>query len=170
MADAARGQGLCLIAFRSVRDDGRTERDALDSLDALVARFPQAIRDIGPTTGVRGRLLEAMDAQYAAEQARARGQAGEPLAWIRAVEACANAGLPFEEAYSSWRAAEALLGRGHDRQAGAGMLRRGLALARRLGAQPVERELVDLRPSGAGCRRRAVARGICAAGCPARPD
>ena len=67
---------------QSARDDGRTQRDALETLDALVARFPQAIRDIGPTTGVRGRLLEALDALYAAEQARARGQAGEALAWI----------------------------------------------------------------------------------------
>ena len=63
---------------------------------------------------------------------------------MRAVEAFADAALPWEEAYSSWRAAEALLGRGHDRRTGAGMLRHGLALARRLEARPVEDELLDL--------------------------
>ena len=129
---------------QNARDEGRTEGDVLETLDELVARFPHAIRDIGSTTGVRGRLLDAFDAQYAAEQARARGQAGEGSAWIRAVEAFAHAALPWEEAYSNWRAAEVLLGRGHDRQAGAEMLRRGLTLASRLGAQPVERELLDL--------------------------
>ncbi|KRE23550.1 hypothetical protein ASG80_07590 [Agromyces sp. Soil535] len=129
---------------QSEHDDGRTDGDALETLDALVARFPHVIRDIGPTTGIRGSLLHAFDAQYAAEQARARRHPGEAAAWIRAVDAFANAALPWEEAYSSWRAAEALLGRGHDRRAGAAMLRHGLALARRLEARPVERELGDL--------------------------
>ena len=130
--------------IQSAHDGGRTDMDAREMLDALVARFPRVIRDIGPTTGVRGRLLAAFDAQYAAEQARARGVADEAAAWNRAVDALAEAGLRWEEAYSSWRAAEALLGRGHDRRAGAAMLRHGLALARMLEARPVEAELVDL--------------------------
>lgn len=133
---------------QSSHDDGRTDADALEALDALVAQFPRAIRDIGPTTGVRGRLLDAFDAQYAAEQARARGHPGEPAAWMRAVDACVAAALPWEEAYSSWRAAEALLGRGHDRRTGAAMLRHGLALARQLQARPVEDELLDLARRG----------------------
>lgn len=154
---------------QGAHDNGRTDGDALEMLDALVARFPHVIRDIGPTTGVRGRLLDAFDAQYAAEQARARGHPGEAAAWIRAVDAFANAALPWEEAYSSWRAAEALLGRGHDRRAGAEMLRHGLALARRLEARPVEHELGDLasraripieEPSAAASAAPAVLHGL----------
>jgi DNA-binding CsgD family transcriptional regulator len=129
---------------QSARDNGRADVDVLEMLDALVAQFPRAIRDIGPTTGVRGILLDAFDAQYAAERVRARGNPGQAAAWVRAVDAFAKAALPWEEAYSSLRAAEALLGRGHDREAGAGMLRHGLALARRLQARPVEHELRDL--------------------------
>lgn len=150
-APPTRCEWLMPLAARALADQvqrahdlGRTDGNALDLLDALVARFPRVIRDIGPTTGVRGRLLAAFDAQYAAEQARARGGPHEAAAWIRAVEAFAEAGLPWEEAYSTWRAAEALLGRGRDRREGVAMLRRGLTLARILEARPVEAELVDL--------------------------
>ncbi|MET0782393.1 MAG: AAA family ATPase [Microbacterium sp.] len=129
---------------QSAHDDGRADADALEALDALVAEFPHVIRDIGPTTGVRGRLLAAFDAQYAAEQARARGDPDQAAAWMTAADACADARLPWEEAYSTWRAAEVLLGRAHDRRTGAAMLRRGLALTRRLEARPVEDELLDL--------------------------
>lgn len=130
--------------IQSAHDNGRADADALEALDALVAQFPRVIRDIGPTTGVRGRLLDAFDAQYAAEQLRARGDPRQADAWMRAVDACAEAALPWEEAYSTWRAAEALLGPGHDRRTGAAMLRHGLALARQLEARPVEDELLDL--------------------------
>jgi len=129
---------------QSSHDNGRADADALEELDALVAQFPRVIRDIGPTTGVRGRLLAAFDAQYAAEQLRARGDPRQADAWMRAVDACAEAALPWEEAYSTWRGAEALLGPGHDRRTGAAMLRHGLALARQLEARPVEEELLDL--------------------------
>ena len=130
---------------QSAHDDGRADADALEALDALVAQFPRVIRDIGPTTGVRGRLLDAFDAQYARGTGCGRAATRrEADAWMRAVDACADAALPWEEAYSSWRAAEALLGRGHDRRTGAGMLRHGLALARQLQARPVEDELLDL--------------------------
>ena len=76
---------------QSAHDNGRTDADALEALDALVAQFPRVIRDIGPTTGVRGRLLDAFDAQYAAEQLRARGDPRQADAWMRAVDACAEA-------------------------------------------------------------------------------
>jgi DNA-binding CsgD family transcriptional regulator len=155
--------------LQSAHDTGRSDGEGLEMLDALVSRFPQVIRDIGPTTGVRGRLLAAFDAQYAAEQARARRHEGEAAAWIRAVDAFADAHLPWEEAYSRWRAAEALLGRGRDRRSGADMLRRGLALARRLTARPVETELLDLaarariavaEPSAAASDAAAAAHGL----------
>ncbi len=171
VADAARGHGPSPIGCRARTTTGRTDGDALERLDALVAQFPHVIRDIGPTTGVRGRLLDAFDAQYAAEQVagpRPPGPGGrvdrEP--WMR----FADAALPWEEAYSTWRAAEALLGRGHDRRTGAAMLRHGLALARQLEARPVEDELTDLARRARIPIEEPQRCGIRCAGRTARPD
>lgn len=129
---------------QAARDAGRDVEDTLARLDALVARFPQVIRDAGVLTPLMQRQIAAFEAMYAAERSRARDEADASSAWTAAAEACADAALPWEEAYARWRGAEALLGRGHDRQAGAEMLRTGLALARHLGARPVEGELLDL--------------------------
>ncbi|MFF2276421.1 ATP-binding protein [Agromyces sp. NPDC058126] len=129
---------------RAARDDGGDAGEVLAELDALAERFPGALRDIGMVTPLVARQMTAFDALYAAEQARARITEDEPAAWTAAVDACAAAGLPWEEAYARWRAADALLGRGRDRLRGSEMLRDGLGLARRLGARPVEDELLGL--------------------------
>jgi DNA-binding CsgD family transcriptional regulator len=113
-------------------------------MDELAERFPHTLRDTGVPTALWNRQVAALDAMYDAERARAHGAPNEADLWVTAVESLADARLPWEEAYSSGRAAEALLGREHDRRTGAAMLRRGLALARRLGARPVEDELSDL--------------------------
>ena len=136
-------RGLAELA-QSARDRGRPDDDVLAMLDRLVERFPHIIEDVGTWTELARRQVAALDGMYLAEQARARADEGAAARWTDAVEACSIASLPWEEAYCRWRAAEALLGRGHDRQAGAEMLRSGLALARRLGAKPVEGELLDL--------------------------
>jgi len=99
---------------------------------------------VGSSTELMRWQVAALDRMYVAEQARARADAAASARWTEAVEACIEGRLPWEEAYCRWRAAEALLGRGGDRQTGADMLRRGLALARSLGARPVEEELLDL--------------------------
>lgn len=125
-------------------DAGEPVDEVLATLDALVERFPHVIEDVGTWTELMRHQVAALDRMYRAEQARARADGAAGIRWIEAVEACSDARLPWEEAYSRWRAAEALLGRGHDRKAGAEMLRHGLALARRLGAKPVEDELLDL--------------------------
>ncbi|WP_173924083.1 LuxR family transcriptional regulator [Agromyces sp. Marseille-P2726] len=129
---------------QSARDTGRDVEDTLAVLDALVQRFPHVIRDVGEQSAHVERQIVAFEAMYAAEQARARGSENNATAWVDAAGACSEAGFPWEEAYSRWRAAEALLARGRGRQQGAEMLRSGLALARDLGARPVEDELVDL--------------------------
>lgn len=129
---------------QAARDLGRNPDEVLRELEELVERFPHTIRDNGVPTELWDRQVAALDAMYAAECSRARLDPDEGRSWVRAAEACAGCDLAWEEAYSRRRAAEALLGRGHDRQAGADMLRRGLALARRLGARPVEHELLDL--------------------------
>ena len=129
---------------QAARDAGADAEEALEPLAALVARFPHAIVDEGMPSELMRRQFHALDAMYAAERARARLEGSEAELWTRAVEACDGARLPWEEAYSSWRAAEALLERMRDRQAGAELLRRGLALARSLEARPVEAQLRDL--------------------------
>jgi DNA-binding CsgD family transcriptional regulator len=142
---------LLPLAARALGDRAQAARDAGDpvdevlaTLDELVERFPHVIEDVGTWTELMRRQVAALDRLYAAERARARADAAAAATWTEAVEACAMASLPWEEAYSRWRAAEALLGRGQDRPAGAEMLRRGLDLARRLRARPVEDELLDL--------------------------
>ncbi|TYL50833.1 AAA family ATPase [Agromyces mariniharenae] len=129
---------------QAARDGGEPTDAILATLDALVERFPHIIEDSGTWTELMRHQVDALDRMYVAERARARADAAAAFCWTETVEACADAHLPWEEAYARWRAAEALLGRGHDRQAGAEMLRTGLALARRLGARPVEGELLDL--------------------------
>ena len=129
---------------RAARDAGESVHDALEAVAALFERFPHAIPDTGTKTPLMRRQIHALDLMYSAERARAHAAPAEADLWMAAVEACADARIPWEEAYSSWRAAEALLGRRHDRQAGAAMLRHSLALARRLQARPVEDELRDL--------------------------
>jgi DNA-binding CsgD family transcriptional regulator len=142
---------LIPLAARALADRAQASRDAggsvvdeLQAVDALFQRFPHTIGEPGTNGPLMRRQIRAFDAMYGAERARAHAAPVEADLWTVAVDACADARLPWEEAYSSWRAAEALLGRGHDRQAGAAMLRRGLALARSLGARPVEDELTDL--------------------------
>lgn len=142
---------LMPFAARALADQAQAARDAgapvdevLATLDALVEHFPHVIEDAGTWTELMRRQVAALDAVYAAECARARAVVGAAEAWSVAVERCSAARLPWEEAYARWRAAEALLGRGGDRPAGAEMLRTGLALARRLQARPVEEELADL--------------------------
>ncbi|MFD4420030.1 AAA family ATPase [Agromyces sp. NPDC058484] len=129
---------------QAARDGGESDDEVLAALDSLVERCPHVIQDVGSWTELMRWQVAALDAMYAAERARARADVAAAGLWTEAVGACYQARLPWEEAYSSWRATEALLGRGHDRQAGADMLRRGLALAQRLGARPVEDELTDL--------------------------
>jgi DNA-binding CsgD family transcriptional regulator len=129
---------------QAARDAGKPEAEVLATLDALVERFPHVIEDVGTWTELMRRQVAALESMYRAECARARADATAAALWTESVDACREARLPWEEAYSSWRAAEALLARPRGRQQGAEMLRSGLALARDLGARPVEDELVDL--------------------------
>ncbi|MDQ0575459.1 helix-turn-helix transcriptional regulator [Agromyces albus] len=129
---------------QAARDEGRAAAEVHDELDALVARFPHVIRDIGPSTELWEHQIVALDAMYVAERFRARSDPRQAEAWVTAVTECARGNLLWEEAYSTWRAAEALLGGLRDRSRGAAMLRDGLALAGRLCARPVEEELREL--------------------------
>ena len=84
------------------------------------------------------RVIAALDAVYRAEVARARADADVATAWVDAVRLLAQTELAWDEAYACRRAGEALLhrGDGDDRRTAAQVLRRGHALATRLGAAP----------------------------------
>jgi DNA-binding CsgD family transcriptional regulator len=161
-------RGLADLATHA-RDRGESAGAILAEVAELERRFPRVIRDVGEPTPVWDAQIAALEAMYAAERLRARGGAGEADAWLDAIERLETCGFAWEEAYARWRAAEALLGRGRDRPAGVDQLRRGKALAHRLGMRPVETELLDLaqraripieEPSGIAARPSAAAHGL----------
>ena len=88
----------------------------------------------------RARALHAL---LAAEQSRAAGQP-DPQPWARAARCSRACHRPHQAAYASWRQAEALLAQHAPRQAAAGCLRTGYAIARSTGAVPLQREIETL--------------------------
>ncbi len=124
---------------RADLDAGRDPSDARNRLQALRREFPQVLQDPGGQSEVYARQLDALQALYDAEVARAGIEADAPERWSRAAELLARVGFAWEEAYACHRAGEALLGHGgaDERRRAAALLRRGHALAERLGAVPV---------------------------------
>ena len=127
----------------------RREQDAhpgddLKRLDDLVDRFPHVVPD-GSLEIPQYRIqVEALDALYAAEVARARGGPDTVTRWRRAAELLAGL-LPWDAAYSAYRAGEAVLVH-HEgsRDDAAALLRRAAALATELRAEPVLRDVTAL--------------------------
>ena len=78
-----------------------------------------------------------------AEATRAAG-ASDPAAWTRAIELWEGRGRVFEPAYARYRRAEALLAVGGHRADAADDLRRAMASAVALGAQPLGSVVVQL--------------------------
>ncbi|WIM20229.1 MULTISPECIES: LuxR family transcriptional regulator [unclassified Microbacterium] len=135
------------------RDRGQSSAAALDRLDRLLEAHPRIEfgppRDQRPAAtrqdeGLEQSLMVALTMLYASEVARARRSADEHRAWSGAVDALAEAQLPWEEAYACQRLAESLLrGAGGARRLGGARtaIGRGLALADRLHAAPVAASL-----------------------------
>ena len=78
-----------------------------------------------------------------AEATRAAG-ASDPAAWTRAIELWEGRARVFEPAYARYRRAEALLAVGGQRAEAADDLRRAMASAVTLGAQPLQRLVMEL--------------------------
>ena len=142
---------LLPLAARALADQAQALRDAglpvdgpWSRLETVVAQFPQVIVDMAFETDLYSHELKGLNALYAAEVARARGNPDAARAWRAAADLLEGI-LPWEEAYAAWRAAEAQLahGGGH-RDEGAAMLRRAHEIALRLQARPVLREVEDL--------------------------
>ncbi len=131
-------RGLADLA-REARDRGDDPRPVLARVDDLVSRNPTVIADVTPRDDVYGRVLDGLDALYRAEVARARAAPTAADTWVDAVTLLGETELAWDEAYACWRAGEALLSGGgaEQRRRAAEVLRRGHALATRLGARPV---------------------------------
>lgn len=117
--------------------------DPLEALDALEAAHPRVIRR---TMGLSyGGDLEALDALYAAELARAREHPDAFERWIDAADLAAAAELAWEEGYACRRGAEqGLVDGGPRRRVAIALLRRGAAIARRTEAEGLADELETL--------------------------
>ena len=142
---------LCPLAARAVADlvadaqqRGTDAGEDLLLLDELVGRFPHVVSDGSTGNPEYRRQLDALDALYAAEVARARGDPHEVAAWRRAAELLDGA-LPWDAAYAAYRAAESLLVHpAGSREDAAAFLRRAATLAGALEAEPVLREVMAL--------------------------
>lgn len=137
-------RGLADLAKRGEPLDEPLD-EPLGRLDACAARFPHVVRDSAfHNSPFYLRQLDGLDALYAAEVSRAHRSADEADRWSAAV-ALLDGVLPWEEADAAFRAAESRLVRGHgSRDEAASMLRRAHALASRLRAEPIVREVEDL--------------------------
>jgi DNA-binding CsgD family transcriptional regulator len=136
---------LLPLAARAIADlvDEARHRGAdpsahLERLEKVRARHPHVLTEVHEQDERYARVIAALDAVYRAEVARARADADVATAWVDAVRLLAQTELAWDEAYACRRAGEALLhrGNGDDRRAAAQVLRRGHALATRLGAAP----------------------------------
>jgi DNA-binding CsgD family transcriptional regulator len=146
-------------AAADVAEAGRTRRDAdaerraravLDALDREREVNPErsAPDHEVPVSAVLG---------YKAERARALGLRPLSPLWREAMEASRSRGVAFDEAYTSWRLAQALLVEGGSRQEAAAALRSAHRLTVGMGAEPLRRDVerlallahVDLREAAA---------------------
>ena len=126
-------------AARSRRED---PTPALDRVRDLRERHPHVPVDVSPGDHYRN-VVRAMQAWYDAEVQRAEGT-DAPTVWVEAADACQDALLPWDEAYTRWRAAEALIADRTSRTEGAEALRRAHRLADDLQALPLLREVERL--------------------------
>ncbi len=127
------------------RDRGQNPQPHIDAVDSLVTRFPDIVRDFGEPTEAWDRQITALAALYGAEVARAHRSPDAAGLWNAAAVLFNAAKLPWEEAYSYQRYAQALLIDGVGLRAeAADAVRAGLSLARSLGAEPVIEALTVL--------------------------
>jgi DNA-binding CsgD family transcriptional regulator len=124
------------------RDDG-AETEAVRAgrswLEAVRARHAEVVAErpvYAPLSEPWLLLAEA--------EARRLVREPDPEAWRAAVDAWAVLPRPYQEAYARFREAEARLASRGDRGAATDTLRRGVAIADRLRAEPLRREMLAL--------------------------
>ncbi|MBG6237681.1 DNA-binding CsgD family transcriptional regulator/tetratricopeptide (TPR) repeat protein [Mycetocola sp. CAN_C7] len=143
---------LVPLAARSLTDQAqRAENSRTDAagirymLGKLGEDHPRIIRDFGEYTELSERQVLALQNLYDAELGRGLQESTNATQWLTAVERCREAELPWEEAYSAWRAAESLLTHGtRHRDQAAAVMRAGVERAEELQAIPVLSALRNL--------------------------
>ena len=142
---------LCPLAARALADlvadaqeRGTDPGEHLALVDDLVGRFPHVVPDASTSNPEYRSQVDALDALYAAEVARARGDRNEVSLWRRAADELDGV-LPWDAAYAAYRAGESLLLHpGGSREDAAALLRRAATLAAALEAEPVLRDVTAL--------------------------
>jgi DNA-binding CsgD family transcriptional regulator/tetratricopeptide (TPR) repeat protein len=125
------------------RRDEAAEAEAVAAGTAIVAAIQARHAEVLAERPVYGPISESWLRLAEAEGTRLRHEA-DPDAWRAAAEAAAAIARPYPEAYARWREAEArLAGRG-ERALAAEALQAAAALADRLGAEPLRREIAAL--------------------------
>lgn len=143
---------LLPVAARALADQVQRARDTGSPTSGLLAtandlqdRFPGILHERLGETELYRRQVKAFELLYAAELGRARNPNGNGPEWARTADAFRDASLPWEEAYACRRAVESLLLHGHNPgHHAAQLLRRGLALAAELQAEPIREALEGL--------------------------
>ena len=130
----------------ALRDRGQNPEHAIQRLDHLRHEYPTVPTDPNPRPSELAHA-GAMQALCLAEQSRGRREPDAAAAWIDAAQACADAGLAWDETYARWRAAEACLHRRSDWPAARTQLRRAHALAVDLHAAPLREQIEALATS-----------------------
>jgi DNA-binding CsgD family transcriptional regulator len=125
-----------LAALARARRDPDTVGHWLERADSLLAAVRAAAAAAEPITP----RATACRLQAEAEHARAAGAARADR-WADAADAWERAGYVPAAAYCRWRQAEALVAAGASRAAAAAPLRAAHAVAARIGAAPLRREL-----------------------------
>jgi DNA-binding CsgD family transcriptional regulator/tetratricopeptide (TPR) repeat protein len=127
------------LVFQGLRAEAGLARHA--DLPRLAALVDDMARRSDPPPDAA-----ALIAMCRAELARVRGEA-DPELWVESAEQLIKLDMPWPIAFSRWRQAEALLARrptGPQRQAGAVALSDAYAIATRLGAEPLRKEITAL--------------------------
>jgi DNA-binding CsgD family transcriptional regulator len=124
------------------RHDAEAEAQAIATADALRLRSAPAVASSEGMDGGLALELRAEIATVAAEATRLAGSS-DPVAWDHAAELWRARERPYPRAYARYRSGEARLGRG-DRRGAAACLQEAAAIAERLGAHPLHREIRSL--------------------------
>jgi DNA-binding CsgD family transcriptional regulator len=125
------------------RRSSAQEAEAIAAGEALLDGMRRRHADVTATRQAVVHLSEVWLRLCEAEWARLHRRP-DPVVWATCAEAWDRIGQPYTAGYAHWREAEARLATRGNREPAAAALRSALAIAQRLGAQPLEREVLAL--------------------------
>jgi ATP/maltotriose-dependent transcriptional regulator MalT len=139
---------LAWLALRAAADRAELARARLDTAtingaSADAGRLRQTWANAPWFTAEPENRARAFRSLLNAEQSRLAGHS-DPDLWARAAYYSRACSRPHQAGYAAWRQAEALLAQHGTRTTAVSCLRAGYALAARIGAQPLQREIETL--------------------------